>query len=272
MLHLAARLALAPLLYVQATRLRKTVPELPEPPGARSGVAGSGAPALRLLVAGDSSAAGVGASTQDEALALPLARALSARLARSVAWQLVARTGLTSQGVLRYLLASDVGPADVAVVVCGVNDITKEVALDEALRQRERIVRWLREERGVRHVCFPALPEMETFPSVPSPLAWYAGRMSRRNNRAQARWAVGIAGASHAPMDGVAQPPLFAEDGFHPAPELYRRVAQRLVEHLAGFVPGATSGAQPKSGSGGSESAAPTTATPRSAPVRPTTT
>ncbi|MDH3952646.1 MAG: SGNH/GDSL hydrolase family protein, partial [Gammaproteobacteria bacterium] len=47
------------------TNLR--VPTLPEPPGAREGSAGKGPP-LKLLVVGDSAAAGVGVSRQDEAL------------------------------------------------------------------------------------------------------------------------------------------------------------------------------------------------------------
>jgi hypothetical protein len=33
-------------------------------------------------------------------------------------------------------------------------------------------------------------------------------------------------------MDGVARSDLFCEDGFHPAPALYARVADRLTEHI----------------------------------------
>ncbi len=63
MLDIATRVALGPLLVAQATRLRRTALELPEPRGARAGTIGRGTPVLRLLVAGDSSAAGVGART-----------------------------------------------------------------------------------------------------------------------------------------------------------------------------------------------------------------
>jgi hypothetical protein len=72
MLDIATRIAFGPLLIAQANRLRRTALELPEPHGPRSGKVGRGDPVLRLLVAGDSSAAGVGARTQREALALPL--------------------------------------------------------------------------------------------------------------------------------------------------------------------------------------------------------
>ena len=52
--------ALAPLLVAQALRTRRVTPRLPEAAGERSGTQGEG-PRLRLLVLGDSAAAGVGA-------------------------------------------------------------------------------------------------------------------------------------------------------------------------------------------------------------------
>ena len=104
MLDIATRLALGPVLLAQAARLRRTAPELPEPGGHRRGLAGRGRTALRLLVVGDSSAAGVGARSQREALAQPLAHTLARRLNGSVRWQLVAESGLTSDGVLQRLM------------------------------------------------------------------------------------------------------------------------------------------------------------------------
>lgn len=247
MLDIATRLALGPLLVAQATRLRRTAIELPEPRGPRRGVAGGGALALRLLVAGDSSAAGVGARTQREALAGPLAQRLAQRLGGAVRWQLVAAAGLTSEGVLRRLIRARPQPADVAVVIVGVNDITKDVPLAFALRHRQHIADWLQVHAGVRHVAFPALPEMEIFPAVPRPLAWYAGQAARRNNRAQARWASRQAGVSHIEMGGIARADLFSADGFHPAPALYARVADQLAIHIAGLA--ASGGAAAATGS-----------------------
>ncbi|MCU0950941.1 MAG: SGNH/GDSL hydrolase family protein [Burkholderiaceae bacterium] len=230
MLHVAAKLALGPLLYLQAGKLKRTAVELPEPHGERQGWAGDGATALRVLVAGDSSAAGVGARTQDDALAAPLARRLAQHVRGRVHWQLVAQSGLTSEGVLRTLMHGHVAPADVAVIICGVNDITKEQAFAYALRKRRQAAEWLRAHAGVRHVYFPALPEMELFPAIPQPLAWWAGQAARRNNRLQQRWAQDIDFVTHVPMDGIAHPSLFCDDGFHPAPALYARVAQRLAD------------------------------------------
>ena len=229
MLDVATRIAFGPLLMAQARRLRRAALELPEPRGPRRGAVGQGETALRLLVAGDSSAAGVGARTQRDALARPLAERLARRLGGTVRWQLIAQSGLTSEGVLQKLKQERPQLADVAVIVVGVNDITKDVPLAFALRQRQQLADWLHVHAGVKEVVFPALPEMEMFPAVPKPLAWYAGQAARRNNRAQPRWAAPLQGVSHLAMDGVAHPSLFCEDGFHPAPALYARVADRFA-------------------------------------------
>ncbi len=123
MIHVAAKAVLGPILYAQAFRLRRSVVELPEAAGARSGTAGTGGTRLRLLIAGDSAAAGVGAATQDEALVGHLVRALAVGGRYSVRWQLVARTGARSQDVLQMLSERSLRRADIGVVLAGVNDI-----------------------------------------------------------------------------------------------------------------------------------------------------
>jgi len=234
MIDLVARVLLFPLLYAQAQGVRAGVEPLPEPPGPRSGFEGRGSDGLRLLVIGDSSAVGVGARHQDEALARPLAKQLVRRLDRPVRWSLLARTGLTSAATLDFLRDQEVPEADVAVVVVGVNDITNQVPIAQALRRRGEIAIWLEAHTGVAEVLFPALPEMEVFPSLPQPLAWWAGQMSRRNNRAQARWAeawpLRTPRVRHVAMDGVMRADQIAADGFHPGPDLYARVAEHLAE------------------------------------------
>ena len=62
-----ATIALGPVLLWQGQYVRRRTPRLPEASGARVGVTGTGKD-LRLLVLGDSSAAGVGVETQSDAL------------------------------------------------------------------------------------------------------------------------------------------------------------------------------------------------------------
>src|SRR5690349_6600852 len=84
--------ALSPLLLAQALYVRRITPRLPEPDGERSGADGAGA-LLRVLIAGDSAAAGVGVDAQASALS----GCLVEELARDhrVQWRLIARSGYT---------------------------------------------------------------------------------------------------------------------------------------------------------------------------------
>ena len=66
-LDIAARILLLPVLLGQAVFVRRRYVALAEPAGDRRGKAGQG-PLLQLLILGDSSAVGVGVTTQQQAL------------------------------------------------------------------------------------------------------------------------------------------------------------------------------------------------------------
>lgn len=239
----ALKLALSPLLIGQAVQVRRRAPVLPEAAGERRGLVrphsnpGDGdARALRLLVVGDSSAAGVGVATQDQALAAPLAQTLAAVLGRPVAWQLVARSGVTTQGALALLqeqAPAGVGPADVAVAVLGVNDVIAQVPVPRALAQRAELADWLKTHAGVRHVVFAPLPPMHRFPLLPQPLRWVLGRDALRHDQALARWVAGRRDCSHLAIDYTLGAESMADDGFHPGEPVYRACAEALARHLA---------------------------------------
>lgn len=240
-MSLALKLALSPLLVVQALRTRARVPRLPEAAGPREGVAGSGAARLRLLIAGDSSAAGVGVQAQDDALAAPLARELARRCRVEVHWQLVARSGTTSEQAWALLEEAMPEAADIAVIVTGVNDVVDQVSSQRAMRARERIADGLRNRAGVRHVVFCPLPPVHRFPALPQPLRWMAGADARRHNRALREWvdarAATTGDVSRAPLDDLQLgSSAMASDGFHPGKPAYRQIAIAVAQHIAGSV------------------------------------
>src|SRR6476659_6578516 len=125
-MSLVAKVLLSPLLVMQAVLTRRRAPLLPEASGDRRGSFGRG-PVLRVLIVGDSSGAGVGVPTQDLALAGHLTRTLAEAAQAEVRWHLVARTGITSAQALDLVRQERPEPADVAVVVLGVNDVIDQV-------------------------------------------------------------------------------------------------------------------------------------------------
>jgi lysophospholipase L1-like esterase len=119
-----AKIFLGPVLLAQGLYTRRVTPRLPEAEGERQGEVGSG-DILRLLIVGDSAAAGVGALTQAEALSGRLVEHLADDY--RVSWKLWARTGLDSQGLLELLEQHAPEPFDVALLSIGVNDVTSSL-------------------------------------------------------------------------------------------------------------------------------------------------
>ncbi|MEY2875481.1 MAG: hypothetical protein RLZZ373_2852 [Pseudomonadota bacterium] len=242
----AAKVALSPLLLWQGRQVRREAPHLPEPPGPRLGIAGmdrhSGAmPRLRVLIVGDSSGAGVGAATQDEALAGRLSQALTRRLKAPVAWQLVARTGWTTADAiagLRTLSAQgQLPPADVMVTALGVNDAVRQTSPSRWAAQLDALEACACELAGVHQIVATAVPPMHLFPLLPQPLRWVLGRSARALDAALVQWTADSGTRAYFEMpfdarrDDVRE--LMASDGFHPGPTLYQRWGEALALQIA---------------------------------------
>lgn len=232
-----AKLALAPLLLWQGRQVRRQALRLPEAAGPRSGMAGSGELALRLLIVGDSGGAGVGAATQDEALAGRLAQALALHLQGSVHWQLIARTGHTTADALAHLAEARVEPADVLVTALGVNDTVAQVSPRRWALQIQQLHELAVQRAGVRYSLHSAVPPMHAFPLLPQPLRWLMGAHAMRMNRMLGRSLLGQTqrGMQALPphLHGSAAAELMAPDGFHPGPAGYKVWGESLAERIA---------------------------------------
>jgi lysophospholipase L1-like esterase len=196
---------------------------------------------LRLLIAGDSSAAGVGVPSQDHALSGQLLPLLVARCNAQIQWALLARTGLTTAQTLELLREAALPTAELAIVVTGVNDVVDQVASPRAMRSREHIANLLRNRAGVQQVVFCPLPPIHQFPALPQPLRWMAGTDAQRHNCALREWVArrqALAGdVSTLRLDEVRlHRDNMASDGFHPGEPVYRAVATALADHIAQAV------------------------------------
>jgi len=230
---LAAKIALAPLLVAQAIATRRRAPVLPEAAGPREGVLGcDGAMALRVLVAGDSSAAGVGVAEQEQSIIGHFVRSLHRATGRPIAWALRARTGLTTRAVHELLADAPPFAADVAVVITGVNDVIDQVSTRRAVRDRAALADWLL-GNGVGHVVFAPLPPMHRFPLLPEPLRRVMGGDARRHDAALARWAATRSQVTHPAFVVELDAAGMASDGFHPGEPVYRACGEALAAHVA---------------------------------------
>ena len=208
-----AKILLGPLLLVQGLYTRWVTPRLPEAEGERLGEAGSG-DVLRLLIVGDSAAAGVGAVTQGEALSGRLVERLADDY--QVSWKLWARSGLDSQGLLELLEQHAPEPFDVALLSIGVNDVTSSLTLGQWLARQQRLIALLCDKFAVRQIVLSPLPPMHLFPALPQPLRWFLGFRARRFNAHLADLATRMDQCTMLSTPLAPEPGLMASDGFHP--------------------------------------------------------
>ncbi len=231
---LFSKILLSPILLLQGRRVRATALRLPEAAGLRSGVEGgdfAGAP-LRLLVMGDSSAAGVGVPMQEQALAQPLAQQLAKRLSRPVAWQLLAQSGVDTAEVLALADDATMQPADVLVTALGVNDVTGQCDAHRFIANYRRLLDAMRSRGGIRLFVANGLPPMHLLPALPQPLRWYLGQCAFRLDHALKGWLGTLPKARYLSLHWGEGGDV-ADDGFHPGPVQYRLWAGKLAETIA---------------------------------------
>ncbi len=216
----------APVLLWQGHQVRRNTPRLPEPEGERQGSQGLGPP-LRLLVLGDSSAAGVGVSHFDASLIAQLVKQLAPQ--HQVSWQLIARSGWTTADALKALSCHEL-QADVALIALGVNDIIEGLSRRTWIRQQRQLIRHLRDAHGLKHILLSAPPPMRDFPALPTPLRFYLGARADAFHRALRA----LSEELHCHLMEIPQgsdTPL-AADGFHPGATLYARWAASAANKI----------------------------------------
>ncbi|KQI71212.1 hypothetical protein AN191_14355 [Loktanella sp. 5RATIMAR09] len=225
-LYIAARVLLLPVLLGQAVLVRKRAISLPEPPGDRTGTIGQGPP-LRLLILGDSSAAGVGVQHQGDALLGQLTAHLSTHA--TVTYHLHAVTGAKTSDVLAWLDTLQEGQYDVVVTALGVNDVTKAVSLGRWRRQQSGLFDRLAAQFGARKIVVSGLPPMDQFPLLPHPLRWVLGHQAARFDRHLEAIVAVRPTCVMARIDLGLDETNMSKDGFHPGPAVYAAWAEAIA-------------------------------------------
>jgi lysophospholipase L1-like esterase len=239
---------LFPVLLLQGRQVRRTVPRLPEAGGPSEGQVPGAEPALRLLVLGESTVAGVGAPSHEDGLAGQTARALASATGQAVRWRAIGRSGVTAHTTRTELLEPAVNVrADVAVIALGVNDTLRFHGAARWTEDLQRLLDTLRARCGRIPIVLSAVPPMSRLPALPRPLGSVLGLRAQLLDRAAQR----LAGR----WDQVAYVPapvwlveaidaFFCEDRFHPSPSGYA-IWGRLLGETAGRLCVASGTRQP---------------------------
>ena len=210
--------SLFPIILAQAIWIRQSVPKLAEAKGPRKGVSGRGKP-IRILIAGDSSAAGVGAPDQAHALVGCLLSQVAADF--KFDWQLIANTGWSTTDLRGFLQTLPKTGYDIVLTATGVNDITSRQPMPACLSEQIKLVALLREQFSVQHILISGLPPIHRFPSLPEPLRASIGDRAKRLDNAIRSWSCEQPDCDHIHLDFPVGVENMAPDGFHPGPKIY---------------------------------------------------
>jgi lysophospholipase L1-like esterase len=236
----ASVILLAPVLLAQGWRVRRVTPRLPPAQGPSTGTTGAGPHPIRLLLIGESTAVSVGAPDHTLGLVGQTARALHRQAGRAVCWRVLGRSGASA----RELLAEFIAPArsieaDIVVVILGVNDtigLSSPRAWTAAL---DALLECLRRRAPAVPVVLAAVPPMQYFPAIPSPLRHVLGLKSHVLDRAAIRWARSRPAVAHVPhpqsmFASVSE--AFCSDGFHPSVVGYQYWGEALASAAAALL------------------------------------
>ncbi len=226
------------LLVTEAKLARRTIgqPTSHAPRAAGSyGRGRRGQEPVRLVVIGDSAAAGLGCERADQTPGALLAGGIARDLRRRVDLEVVARTGARSADLEVQVAQALRRPVDAAVIVIGANDVTHRVPIAAATRDLRRAVQTLRDAGA--QVVVGTTPDLGSVKPLLQPLRTLAAQISRRMAAAQTVATVEAGGTAVSLGDLLgpefeSSPHLWSPDRFHPSPDGYRRIADVLLPSL----------------------------------------
>lgn len=214
-------------LLAQGRRLRRDTPRLPDAAQPWQGTLDGPEP-LRLLVLGDSTAAGVGAATQHEALPGHLAQRLAELSGRGVQWTAAGRNGATARDLVTDYLDTVVAERwDVVFLTIGANDAL-------GLRTRAAFARDIRVILTALTAASPivlmsSLPAFFRFELLPNPLRFNLYLHSRSLEDAARAVVAGFPTVHMSPPPPPYTSGFFASDLFHPSEIGYRDWAEFAI-------------------------------------------
>ena len=184
---------------------------------------------LRFLVLGDSLAFGTGAATAQDTLGARLTRVLR-QAGHDVELDVVAVPGATSLDLAAQVRRAPA--ADLALLVVGANDLTRQVPPQQSAAALGTAVRELG-ERGTAVLVVPT-PDLSSVAWVPPAFrAVVAGicdqLRARQTSAAEAAGGVVAPVAPALSARFAADPSLFSADRFHPSSAGYALVAEALA-------------------------------------------
>ncbi len=229
-----------PYMFFQGYNIRKKTPKL-LPPTDMTGTIGKGHPPFRLLTVGESTIAGIGVKTHREGITGYLSAFLSEHLQREVRWEVFAKSGLTSKGILEKLQSEPIQhPPDLIVIGTGANDgfrLKSPLVFREYISQ---VIIFLQNKFPETPIVFANMPPIRSFPAFPPLVKLFVGKTVDRYGQTLEKLIAAFPGVYFDQkkirelnwgLEGSSVNDFFS-DGVHPSKLAYRLWAERIGDFI----------------------------------------
>jgi lysophospholipase L1-like esterase len=188
---------------------------------------------MRLLVLGDSTAAGVGVEDQADGLVGSLAAELASRSGRGVEWRAIGENGANARDLLeRFLDAALEQQYDFVFVSVGANDALGLRSRAVFRRDIRRVLDALRKRNPEATILMSSLPAFFRFEALPEPLRWNLYLHSQSLEQAARNVVATMQGITMSSPPPPYTEGFFATDLFHPSAAGYRDWACFALDEL----------------------------------------
>lgn len=223
-------LPFAPFLYLQGQYIRRKIGRLPDAAGPVDGRFEYGAEGVKLLVLGESTAAGMGARTHREALAGQFSKFLGEKLDKSVDWHVVGRSGITIAETIRDLLPQipDTKYDFVMLALCG-NEVLKLRSPGQFRRDMRRLLTIMREKYPDAGIFITNAPAVRLSPVLPFTIRFVLGHLSALHDANAREFTAEFPNVFYFHQPSSVPPDFFA-DGLHPSEMGYTVWSKRMIE------------------------------------------
>jgi lysophospholipase L1-like esterase len=226
-------LPFAPFLYLQGQYIRRKIGRIPDASGELVGKFGDDEQRVKLLVLGESTAAGMGARTHETALAGQFSRFLGEKINKSVEWHVVGRSGITIKETIDELVPQipDEKFDYILLALCG-NEVLKLRSPISFRRDMTRLLSILREKNADATFFITNAPAVRLSPVLPNPVKFILGHLSALHDANAREFTAEMSKVFyfHQPTN---VPKDFWADGIHPSEKGYTAWSKRMVEFFA---------------------------------------
>jgi lysophospholipase L1-like esterase len=224
----------SPLLYLQGQYTRWKVGVLPNASGPTRGLSGEGSETAKLFVIGESTVAGLGASTHEFALAGQFAKNLSSHIGRPVEWTVVGKSGVTARAAIAELMPKMPQVRfDYILVGLGGNDVLKLSTPARWRRDMTELLGILRERNPDAVIFLSNCPMICLSPALPNPLRAVLWELSKLHNDNIRDLVCGMRRIFYYPQPADVTLEGFFADGIHPSERGYSDWSAAMVRYFA---------------------------------------